>query len=117
MLGRVRIAELTREFLMHALDAGRVVTLPEVTTAVPTMACQRTDERVFELVRRNVEDIVLVTDEAMRDAARWLWFEMGIAAVLSGAASIAALRQGAVKLAAGAHVCALICGAGPDGIA
>jgi threonine dehydratase len=103
---------------LHAsLRAGHVVALPEVTTTVPTMACRRTDERVFELVHRNVDDVVLVSDEAMRKAARWLWFEMGIAADLSGAASVAALQQGSVSAPKGKHVCALICGAGPDGMA
>jgi threonine dehydratase len=103
---------------LHAsLAAGRVVTLPKVTTAVATMSCQRTDERVFEAVRRNVDSVVLVSDDAMRKAARWLWFEMGIAADLSGAAAIAALQQGKVTVSANERVCALICGAGPDGIA
>jgi threonine dehydratase len=103
---------------LHAsLQAGRVVTLDKVTTKVPTMAAQRTDERIFEIVRQHVEGIVLVTDEEMKEAARWLWFEFGIAADLSGAASIAALMTGKFRAPAGAHVCALICGAGPDGVA
>ena len=103
---------------LHAsLQAGRVVTLDKVTTIVPTMAAKRTDERNFEIVKRLVETIVLVTDDEMKAAAQWLWFELGIAADLSGAASIAALMTGKVKPAAGSHVCALICGAGPDGIA
>jgi threonine dehydratase len=103
--------------LRASLEAGRVVTLPKVTTAVATMSCQRTDERVFEAVRRNVDSVVLVSDDAMRKAARWLWFEMGIAADLSGAAAIAALQEGKVTVSASERVCALICGAGPDGIA
>jgi threonine dehydratase len=60
--------------------------------------------------------VVLVSDEAMRKAARWLWFEMGVAADLSGAAAIAALQQGKVASSERERVCALICGAGPDGI-
>jgi threonine dehydratase len=103
--------------LHDSLKAGRVVTLEKVTTCVPTMAAARTDERVFELVRKHVETIVLLTDDEMKEAARWLWFELGIAADLSGAASVAALMSGKFKPAADSHVCALICGAGPDGIA
>jgi threonine dehydratase len=103
--------------LHDSLEAGRVVTLEKVTTCVPTMAAARTDERVFEIVRRHVETVVLLTDDEMKEAARWLWFELGIAADLSGAASIAALMTGKFRAAAGSHVCALICGAGPDGIA
>jgi threonine dehydratase len=63
-----------------------------------------------------VDEIVLVEDDEMREAARWLWFEMGIAAELSGAAAVAALLAGRVA-AAGRRVCALVCGAGTDGLA
>lgn len=101
--------------LRACLDEGGVVTLPEVTTRVPTMACARTDPRIFEIVRGAVDDIVLVSDEAMLEASRQLWFECGIAADLSGAASLAALRQGVPALDGAGHVCALVCGAGPDG--
>jgi threonine dehydratase len=56
-----------------------------------------------------------VTDEEMHEAARWLWFEMGVAAELSGAAALAALLAGKVRLAQSNQVCALVCGAGNDG--
>lgn len=103
--------------LHDSLKAGRVVTLEKVTTSVPTMAAARTDERNFELVKKHVESIVLLEDDEMRQAARWLWFELGIAADLSGAASVAALMTGKFRPSPDSHVCALICGAGPDGIA
>jgi threonine dehydratase len=102
--------------LKASLDAGEVVSLPAVTTRVPTMACGRTDPRIFALVRRSVDDIVLIEDEAMVDAARWLWLELGLAADLSGAAACAALRSGHVSLPTGAKVCGLVCGAGTDGL-
>ncbi len=101
--------------LKASVEAGRVITLPEITTRVPTMACRRTDERIFEVVRRNVDEIILVSDQEMEDASRWLWFEMGVAADLSGAASLAALRKGLPSLAGAKHVCALVCGAGAEG--
>jgi threonine dehydratase len=98
-----------------SLEAGHVVTLPEVTTRVATLAARRTDERVFELVRAGIDEIVLVSDEEMAEAARFLWFELGVAADLSGSASIAALRAGRIGMRPGEHVCALICGAGSEG--
>ncbi|MBV9433456.1 MAG: pyridoxal-phosphate dependent enzyme [Hyphomicrobiales bacterium] len=99
-----------------SIEAGHVVTLPEITTRVATLAARRTDERVFELVRQHVDGIILVSDEEMQEASRWLWFELGIAADLSGAASVAALRHERVALRSGEHVCALICGAGAEGM-
>ncbi len=98
-----------------SLDAGEVVTLPEVTSRVATMSCRRTDERLFEIARRNIAEVVLVSDEAMLDASRWLWFEFGIAADLSGAASIAALQSGHPAFKDSKRICAIICGAGAEG--
>ena len=71
---------------------------------------------IFDIVRQHVERIVLVEDDAMRDAARWLWRECGIAAELSGAAAVAAVRLGLVPLAPAERVCVLVCGAGLDGM-
>lgn len=103
--------------LRASLEAGRVINLPSITTKVATMACGRTDESVFSIVREHVEEIVLVSDQEMLDAAKWLWFELGIAADLSGAAGIAALRSGRVELSKDAKVATLVCGAGAEGIA
>jgi threonine dehydratase len=64
----------------------------------------------------SVEDILLVTDDEMRDAARLLWLEHGLAVDLSGAASLALLTSGKFHPRPGERVCALICGAGSDGL-
>ena len=102
--------------LHRSLAAGRVVRLPEVTTRVATMACGMTEEPIFEIVRRSVDEVVLIKDDDMLDAARWLWFEFGIAADLSGAAAVAALRAGRVRTNPGERVCGLVCGAGSEGV-
>ena len=70
----------------------------------------------LEIIRRNVDEIVLVDDAEMRAAARWLWFELGLAVELSAAAAIAALQTGRYLPPSGAQVTALICGAGTDGM-
>ncbi|MCO5090832.1 threonine/serine dehydratase [Bosea sp. (in: a-proteobacteria)] len=101
---------------LHAcLQAGRVVTLERLDSRVATMSCRRTEPAIYETVARNVDEIVLVTDAAMQEAAQALWFECGIAADLSGAAALAALQSGRVPLAGGERICALVCGAGTDG--
>nr|WP_246519988.1 threonine/serine dehydratase [Ancylobacter lacus] len=100
--------------LHDSLAAGRVVRLPKVTTRVATMACGRTDDRVFDTVRPAVDHIALVSDEEMAAAARRLWDELGIAADLSGAAALAGLASNRIALRPGETVCALVCGAGSD---
>lgn len=102
--------------LYESLRAGRVVELPEITTAANTLAPRRSDELNFGIIRRTVDEIVLVTDDEMREAARWLWHEMGVAAELSGAATLAALLTGKVSLGDARSACALVCGAGTDGM-
>ncbi|GIX09795.1 threonine/serine dehydratase [Elioraea sp.] len=102
---------------LHAsLAAGAVVTLPAITTRVPTLAAGRTDERVFALLRDRLDRVVLIEDSDMEAAARLLWDEAGIAADLSGAAAVAAVLAGAYRPAPGERVAAIVCGAGADGI-
>jgi threonine dehydratase len=102
---------------LHAsLAAGHVVELAEITTSVPTMAARKTEQMNFDIIRRHVQEVVLVNDDEMRDAAQFLWFESGLAVDLSGAAAVAALLTGRVRAEAGKRTCALVCGAGADGI-
>ena len=101
----------------HAsIAAGEVVSIPQVTTKVATMACGRTDEGVFALSRDLIDEIMLLEDAEMEEGAKWLWSELGLAADLSGAAAVAAMRGGHVSFKEGEKVCALVCGAGTEGI-
>jgi len=102
--------------LYESVRAGEVVELSQITTAAGTLAARRSAAINLEIIQRDVDGIVLVTDEEMREAARWLWFEMRVAVELSGAAAVAALLSGKVSPAPLEKVCALVCGAGTDGI-
>jgi threonine dehydratase len=102
--------------LHDSLRAGRVVELTSLETAAVTLAPRRSEPVNFAIVREAVERIVLVEDAEMRSAARWLWREIGIAAELSGAAAVAALLSGRYQMMAGERICAIVCGAGTDGI-
>lgn len=102
--------------LSRSLEAGRPARLERIDTAAVMLAALATEQINFELVRRNVDQVVLVSDDEMRMAARWLWFEHGIAAELSGAATVAAVLSGRCPIAPGENACAVICGSGHDGI-
>ena len=102
--------------LTRSVAAGRLVELESIDTEANTLAPRRTEQMNLDVVRACVDDIVLVEDDAMRDAARWLWFEMGLAVELSAAATLAALRTGAYRPSAGENLCAVVCGAGTDGL-
>jgi threonine dehydratase len=115
----VRIVGIEAEgapVLLRGIEAGHNVALEKVTTSVATMACARTEDSIFQIVADKVDEIVLVSDDEMRKAAEWLWFEMGLAADLSGAAAIAALQNGRIALRGGEKTAAIVCGAGPDAL-
>ncbi|WP_172123632.1 MULTISPECIES: pyridoxal-phosphate dependent enzyme [unclassified Devosia] len=98
---------------LHAsLAAGEVVELAKITSAIPTMSCRRTDDALFAQMRTVVDDVVLIEDEDMAKAARWLWFEMGIAADAAGSAAVAALLSGAYVARPGEKITVPVCGAG-----
>jgi threonine dehydratase len=102
--------------LKRSVEAGDLVELDAITTAANTLAPRRSAQMNLDIVRARVDDIVLVDDDDMRDAARWLWFEMGLGVELSAAAAVAALRTGAYRPESGENLCAVVCGAGTDGM-
>lgn len=102
--------------LYKSLLAGRPVMLEAIETRANTLAPRQSERVNVDLIRASVDHIVLVDDDAMHRAAKWLWSECAVAAELSGAAALAALMTGAYKPARDETVCVLVCGAGTDGI-
>ncbi len=102
--------------IYRSLREGKLVELDAVTTVANTLSSRTSHEMNLAIIREQVDEVVLVTDEEMREAARWLWFETGVAAELSGAAALAALLAGKIPLEGVRAACAVVCGAGTDGL-
>lgn len=102
--------------LYESTRARRLVTLATLDTAANTLAPRRSEQINLDIINTHVDDIVLVSDDAMRDAARWLWREFGVGVELGAAAAVAALQTGRVAPTADEITCALVCGAGRDGM-
>jgi threonine dehydratase len=100
--------------LHDSLAIGRLVELARLDTAAVTLAPRRSAEINFAIIRETVERVVLVEDREMREAARWMWRELGVATELSGAAAVAALLAGGYRPAPGERICAIVCGSGTD---
>jgi threonine dehydratase len=82
---------------MHAsLAAGRLTSAPYGPTLCEGLSGD-TDQAAFELSRRVVDEIVLVSEDAVRRAIRWLYVEEGVVAEGSAAVAAAALLEGAVR--------------------
>lgn len=101
--------------LYESVRAGRVIELPSIETKAGSLAPRKSDPYTFEIIRAAVDEIVLVTDEEMRDAARFLLANASVGVELSGAAAMAALLTGKADIGRAKAPCALVCGAGTDG--
>lgn len=101
--------------LTESLRANAVIELAEIRTAAGTLAPRRSDALNLSIIRSTVDSIVLVSDDEMRSAARFLLTEVGIGAELSGAAALAAILTQKVPSDA-KHPCALVCGSGSDAL-
>ncbi|MFL6665273.1 MAG: threonine dehydratase [Rhizobacter sp.] len=73
--------------------AGRIVEAPVTTRLADGMACRLPDAQAFELIRREVDDIVTVTDDEVAAAMRLLFTATHNVAEGAGAASLAAAMQ------------------------
>ncbi len=93
-----------------------MVTLDNIDTGANTLAPKRSAQINLDIIADKVDDIVLVTDEEMRDAARWLWFEMGQGVELAGASTLAAIRTGKDEATDDQVVAAIVNGNGTAGI-
>jgi threonine dehydratase len=102
--------------LYESVRVGHPVTLEAIRTEANTLAPRQSSALNLKIIQQHVEEIILVSDEAMYEAARWLWYEFALAAEFSGAAALAGLMSGQVRIQPGETVCVLVCGAGTDGI-
>lgn len=98
--------------LANSLRAGEPVELDSVATEANTLAPRGTHRFNFDIIRETVDEVVLVTDDEMKEARRWLWSELSVGAELSGAAASAAVLNDFSASFAGARVSAIVCGAG-----
>jgi len=66
---------------------------------------------MFPIARAHVERVVLVSDDAIRQAQAALWSRLRVVAEPGGAAAFAALLSGQYRPAPDERVAVLICGA------
>ncbi len=95
-----------------ALDAGRVVRIDGIDTIADGLAPVQVGDLTYALVRDLVDEVVVVSDAAIREAATFLLERARLVAEFSGAATVAALRSGAAEV--GDRVAAVISGGNAD---
>ncbi|MGQ0834651.1 MAG: threonine/serine dehydratase [Gammaproteobacteria bacterium] len=117
--GRIRLVAVeprAAPTLYRALEAGRPVDAEAGGIAADSLAPRRVGELMFPLAQRFVDRVVLVEDDAIREAQRALWRVARIASEPGGAAAMAALLSGAYRPQADERVGVLICGGNTDAV-
>jgi len=95
--GRIKVVGVEPEAsptLHRALAAGEPVDAEAGGIAADSLAPRRVGALMFPIAQRHVERVVLVTDEAIRQAQRALWSTLRIVAEPGGAATFAAVVSG-----------------------
>jgi threonine dehydratase len=97
-----------------ALDAGHSVRLDSTKTVADGLAAPFAGERNLEIIKRDVDDVVVISDDAILDGLRFLAARARIVAEPAGAAAVGALLSGAVKPRPGERVVAIVSGGNVD---
>jgi threonine dehydratase len=92
------------------LQAGRPVDAEAGGIAADSLAPRRIGERVFPIAQRHVREIVLVTDDAIRQAQKALWQAARIVVEPGGVAAFSALLSGAYQPQPGERVAVVLSG-------
>ena len=87
---------------------GSLAAGSSLSAAADSLGAPEAAPITLETTRRHVTDLVLVPDEAIIEAQRWLWREMNVVAEPGGCAALAAYLTGAIPEPGRAGV--LICG-------
>lgn len=115
--GRTRVIGVepeTGSCMSAALAAGEPVDVTYSGYAADSLGNKRAGRIAFEIASRHVERVVLVSDDAIRDAQRRLWDSVRVFAEPGGATSLSALLSGAYLPEPAEHVVVLVCGANGD---
>lgn len=99
--------------MFHSLKSGKIVRLEKVETLADGIAVCEPGKKTFDIVKKIVNNIVLVSDEEMQKTVRKLMFSEKIIVELAGAASVAGLYKLDLSSIDGAIVC-LISGGNID---
>ena len=97
--------------LAEALKAGKPVDAPTGSIAADSLAPKRVGELMFPIAQAHVERVVLVTDDAIRNAQRILWDVLRIVVEPGGCTAFAAVLSGAYQPANGERVGVVVSGA------
>jgi threonine dehydratase len=84
----------------QSFRAGRLIEAPVTTQLADGMACRLPDAQALEIIRREVDDVIAVSDDEIADAMRALFADTHNVAEGAGAAALAGALQQRTRRAA-----------------
>lgn len=100
--------------LNAALQAGYPIDVSVDSVAADSLGARRVSTMAYELATRPSVTSVLVSDDDISRARRWLWNEHRVVVEHGGAAALAAVQAAAYEPAPGEVVAVVLCGANTD---
>lgn len=100
--------------LYRARQAGEPVDVAVSGIAADSLGARRIGTIAWDVTQRHVQDALLLSDAAIREAQLWLWQNLKLAVEPAAALGLAALQTGAYRPKPGEKVCLVICGANLD---
>ena len=111
--GRVKVVGVEPEAaptLYKAFEAGKPVDAEMGGIAADSLAPRQVGQLIFPIARKHVERVVLVTDDAVRQAQKTLWGNLRVVAEPGAAAAFSALLSGRYVPAKNERVGVLVSG-------
>ena len=82
--------------------------------AADSLGAKRIGNIGWAIAQQHVHDALLVSDDSIRAAQKWLWNNLRLAVEPAAALGLAALQTGAYAAQADEKVCLILCGANVD---
>jgi threonine dehydratase len=100
--------------MYRSFASGRPEAIDQVRTIADSLGAPHAAPYSFQLCRQYVDDLVLVSDDALRQAMRLLYYGVKLAVEPAGAAATAALCGPLLERLRGQRVGIIVCGANID---
>lgn len=107
----VGVEPVTCNTLHAAMAAGERVPVKAHGLAADSLGATTVGALMFDIAKDHISDVVLVSDDDIRDAQRKLWRDMQLVTEPGGATALAALLSGAYKPEKDERVGVVVCGA------
>jgi threonine dehydratase len=100
--------------MRKSLDAGHATRLDRIDTIADGLAAPMAGNLTYAMVKALVDDVVLVTDEEIKQAMRDLMLLAKLVVEPAGAAAVAAITAGRIGAKPGTRVVAIVSGGNVD---